>query len=580
MEDRYIIRKYNEREYALYDTEQNKYVQKGSLAEMQGMLQYVNNAKFKDMIKSFNDGEETAIDNTDNTEPVKESYKGFASRLTESGVDEAVQALQKYIKDDGTFDSKWFNDCIQMEITNTNSLYDEMVNTRHKNHSIAYNGMLQVLSNDGHSLTSRQYQSAFNKLGLDYKEILKPTVDWVENYRKELKEESNDEQLTESTDTNAKIKDLANEVFNWYDEDMGNHFDEIQGNETDIYNHILSSLENKDYKEITKYIEDMWEDDSMSVVVKQLQDLIHKDKIDEEMFSASDKVKQDSKDKGLYTESDEEEIPLVNEDDELTYDNLYIIGIDMGVQGQVKLYKVYADYEEQAIDIVVSYIEQNNLPGLINCSDVDPIDAENYVYIDATEYGASQPYYILNTCIIQEANDNKIAESVQKNTDSENINNIIDQLKRCGIKKETTLTRMSQDVLKVLKTYNADTKQDEIYLQPAIMNAIQDVIEKITGKRPQLTLESKLQEEEKTVLDYLQDRVGQKMDVGELNSLLQSLFGKYNDIFITFDTVINATNWDEPQELYVVDDDDTYTIIYNILDVEQGIVEITDVIME
>ena len=577
--DRYLLQKYNEREYGIFDTEKDKFIQKGSLRDMQGALKDLNNSdKEQD--------EDTAKDlEKENEEVKKESYNGFGNKLTESKTDVAVEAIQKYIKEDGSFDTEWFNESVQLQISNVEYLYNKMYNSRSPAHSVAYSGMLQLFATDGYELTSRQVQAGFKKLGLDFKEILKPTTDWVSEKRAEEKEESK-EIKTEDMVVNPKIKDLANEVFDWYDSDMGNHFDEIKDNEKEVYNHILSSLENKDKETIDVYIKDMSEDDTMTVVVNQLKQL--KDgKLNEELFSASDEVKEDSKEKGLYTESDEEEIPLVNEDDELTYDNLYIIGIDMGVQGQVKLYKVYADYEEQAIDIVVSYIEQNNLPGLINCSDVDPIDAENYVYIDATEYGASQPYYILNTCIIQEANDNKIAESIQKNTDSENINNIIDQLKRCGIKKETTLTRMSQDVLKVLKTYNDDTKQDEIYLQPAIMYAIQDVIEKITGKRPELTIESKEikteqveDSEEKTILDYLQDRVGQKIEVSELNTVLQSLFARYDRLFITYDDVINSSNWDEPQELYVTDDDDTYTIIYKIVDIEEGIVEITDVIME
>ena len=577
--DRYLLQKYNEREYGIFDTEKDKFIQKGSLKNMQGALKDLNNSdKEQD--------EDTAKDSEkENEEVKKESYNGFGSKLTESKTDVAAEAIQKYIKEDGSFDTEWFNESVQLQISNVEYLYNKMYNSQSPAHSVAYSGMLQLFSTDGYELTSRQVQAGFKKLGLDFKEILKPTTDWVSEKRAEEKEESK-EIKTEDMVVNPKIKDLANEVFDWYDSDMGNHFDEIKDNEKEVYNHILSSLENKDKETIDVYIKDMSEDESMKVVVNQLKQLIDSE-LNEELFSASDEVKQDSKDKGLYTESDEEEIPLVNEDDELTYDNLYIIGIDMGVQGQVKLYKVYADYEEQAIDIVVSYIEQNNLPGLINCSDVDPIDAENYVYIDATEYGASQPYYILNTCIIQEANDNKIAESIQKNTDSENINNIIDQLKRCGIKKETTLTRMSQDVLKVLKTYNDDTKQDEIYLQPAIMYAIQDVIEKITGKRPELTIESKEikteqveDSEEKTILDYLQDRVGQKIEVSELNTVLQSLFARYDRLFITYDDVINSSNWDEPQELYVTDDDDTYTIIYKIVDIEEGIVEITDVIME
>ena len=37
---------------------------------------------------------------------------------------------------------------------------------------------------------------------------------------------------------------------------------------------------------------------------------------------------------------------------------------------------------------------------------------------------------------------------------------------------------------------------------------------------------------------------------------------------------------DEPQELVVSDDDDLYTITYNIVDIMNGTIEITDVTVE
>lgn len=83
----------------------------------------------------------------------------------------------------------------------------------------------------------------------------------------------------------------------------------------------------------------------------------------------------------------------------------------------------------------------------------------------------------------------------------------------------------------------------------------------------------------KTTLDYLQDRIGQKMSLGEFNTTLQSLFGRYNEVFILFNDIYNMDK-DEPQELVVSDDDDLYTITYNIVDIMNGTIEITDVTVE
>lgn len=84
------------------------------------------------------------------------------------------------------------------------------------------------------------------------------------------------------------------------------------------------------------------------------------------------------------------------------------------------------------------------------------------------------------------------------------------------------------------------------------------------------------EDEDKTLLDYLQDRIGEQMTVAEFNTVLQSLFGRFNDIFIIESDLYNA-DLDENQELNVWDDDENYIINYDIIDVMSGIIEITDV---
>ena len=69
------------------------------------------------------------------------------------------------------------------------------------------------------------------------------------------------------------------------------------------------------------------------------------------------------------------------------------------------------------------------------------------------------------------------------------------------------------------------------------------------------------------------------MSVGELNTILQSLFGKFNTVFLTYDEFYNQDP-DELQELVVWDDDDMYTINYEIKDVLEPMIAITDVNIE
>lgn len=89
----------------------------------------------------------------------------------------------------------------------------------------------------------------------------------------------------------------------------------------------------------------------------------------------------------------------------------------------------------------------------------------------------------------------------------------------------------------------------------------------------------KNKEEDKTILDLIQDRIGQDISVGELNTMLQSIFGKYNEVFLLSNMLYNADT-DEPQELVIDDDNDMYTITFKIKDLEEAIIEITDVVVE
>lgn len=87
------------------------------------------------------------------------------------------------------------------------------------------------------------------------------------------------------------------------------------------------------------------------------------------------------------------------------------------------------------------------------------------------------------------------------------------------------------------------------------------------------------QKEEETVYDLLVDRIGQEITVGELNTVLQSIFGKYDDIFLLENDLYNADG-DQLQDLVIWDDDDEYTLTFRVLDMIDGIIELTDVNVE
>lgn len=86
-------------------------------------------------------------------------------------------------------------------------------------------------------------------------------------------------------------------------------------------------------------------------------------------------------------------------------------------------------------------------------------------------------------------------------------------------------------------------------------------------------------EEPETVYDLLVARIGQEITVGELNTVLQSIFGKYDDVFLLENDLYNADR-DQLQDLVIWDDDDEYTLTFKVIDMLDGTIELTDVNVE
>ena len=214
-------------------------------------------------------------------------------------------------------------------------------------------------------------------------------------------------------------------------------------------------------------------------------------------------------DKKKKTENVEVYDISINPQDSDYYEDLYTLTLNVSKQDgtyETKTFSVYANCEQDALEMLIPYLETNNMSDcLINCDTVNP-EETSLVYVDGTEYGATQPYYL--DMFTEDFN----KESKQLNEDEN------------------------------------DTQEDE---------------------------------ETTTILDELQNRIGQTIGIGEFNNLLQAVFGKYNTIFLTTSTLYDIEDWDEPQELVVFDDSDMYTITYLAKDVvDNPSVEITDVTLD
>lgn len=90
----------------------------------------------------------------------------------------------------------------------------------------------------------------------------------------------------------------------------------------------------------------------------------------------------------------------------------------------------------------------------------------------------------------------------------------------------------------------------------------------------------KNQEEEKTIYDLIQDLIGIPMTVGDLNTALKNIFSKHDEVFLLGNMLYDA-DIDKPQDLVIYDDtessSDEYTITFNIIDIDEGTIEIIDV---
>lgn len=315
--------------------------------------------------------------------------------IKESGTDRAKEALSKYVDD-----IEYLTDQVLITIRNTEWLNSEIANKRKPIHSLVWSALLEIVRFDlGEPLSSAQLQAGFKALGLDFKEVLKPVVERIEEERQDALEESKGTLIeilnpkAEKLDKDATVTDIFNIL------DGINHSDLAMGLRSAIKYGLVS---NKVIDYIISY--------AKNEVIKP-NEMKNESLENDEVAKVIDKIQE------LETE-----LEAISNDKEID-------------QKQIKSIK-------------------------------DKISRLNKK---------------LNE-------DEDIAEELNLKEDKDkNLENIKSALKASGIKSERTLDLMSKDVLKTLQSnYDKDCMDEEgNYYNPAITSAIQDVIERITKKRPQ-----------------------------------------------------------------------------------------------
>lgn len=130
----------------------------------------------------------------------------------------------------------------------------------------------------------------FNALNESLEEELKS------KRRKKLKESAKNRKLNEAkktklleesekslNETDSNVSDLAKEIYEFYDSDMGTHFDEILGNEEDVYNETLALLENKEENKETlqRILDEIKESEVNNDLANRLEKYLNESSINE-----------------------------------------------------------------------------------------------------------------------------------------------------------------------------------------------------------------------------------------------------------------------------------------------------------
>lgn len=117
---------------------------------------------------------------------IKEVNKGFTS-----SVQDVLDEL--YVDESGNIYEDYLADNVDIWLYNTRKLYDQIWNTRRKSYSVAYEAMLDLFQTNVNDelypkkvyITSDMVKRWFTKHNADFKEILKPVVEKIEEDRLE-----------------------------------------------------------------------------------------------------------------------------------------------------------------------------------------------------------------------------------------------------------------------------------------------------------------------------------------------------------------------------------------------------------
>lgn len=479
-----------------------------------------------------------------------------------NGTDMAVNAIKSFYQND-KLDTDWLINEIELLLDNDEYLTKGMLNTRRPAHSPAYEALVKAInSKSDKELSSKQIQAGFKALGLDFKDILKPAVQFVNDRREESKEEFDEcvdvDKLEEGLN-NTEIIDKLNEL-------------------CDKYNPYADKNEaEKIRSEVKQILQDAPDGIEMYRVGKDTSSgwTSHGNYSNERTVLKKYEKQNNIWKMNGYTKKDLDDAVL---------GILYNSGKFMTKEQAEK------EKETQQVN------DKSTHRDIINIDSEHGISTNRVDYPNKKTEDVSKPvkgvlthimniYNLISSAldIAEKQNDEACKEITgYLYTAMDNISEM-DSEGGLGLQLENKRVKIDEK----LYTFPTEKEKDEYIEENNLEKNIDykdkgiHAIETLDDKESdsELDNESNDDKEEKTIYDYIQDRIGQKISVGEFNNIMQSLFAKYTELFLSRSDLYNQDE-NEPQEVVIFDDEDMYTITYKIVDLENSIIEITDVDVE
>ena len=251
---------------------------------------------------------------------------------------------------------------------------DTMKELSIKNESLSSNNIMDELNRLHKEFNP--YKDNANDIKKEVKQILQDAPDGTEMYRVTQDTSSGWTSHGSYSDTRTVIKTLKKYNGVW----------EMYGTKRDIDDAVLSILFNSGKL--------MSREDAEKEKEKQMVNdkSSHRDIVNIGTDSAGNPVGK-SINRVSYPNKKEESLsgesinPIINPEDKFYKDgHLFKVLLYPGAGVEMIPYYVYADYEQDALEILIPYIEENALGLLINIEDLEDEDLDNYITVDGINY--------------------------------------------------------------------------------------------------------------------------------------------------------------------------------------------------